>query len=173
MSGRFSGRRGRLEMGDAKQGALTESKAVARRVIVTGDVTRDWNLARTRKLADSGIGWNADDRTEMYGGLGGAALMAGLMTEVAATLAAEGVAVEVSGPGAPAGPIVPGDPRFHHSYAIWSKFPKKKGDRAKPIWRVEEFLGLDRARTPEAAASDAGARPAPAKGAHSAAKEPS
>jgi RyR domain len=160
-------------MSDAKQGALTGSKAMARRVVVAGDVTMDWHLARTRKLVDSGAAWNADDRTEMYGRPGGAALMAGLMTEVAATLAAEAVAVEVAGPGAPAGPIVPGDPRFHHSYAIWAKFPKKKGDRDKPIWRVEEFLGLDRARTPEAAASDAGARPAPAKGAHSAAKEPS
>ena len=114
-------------MSDAKQGALTGSKAAItaatsaapRRVIVAGDVTMDWNLARTRKLADSGIAWNAGDRTEMYGGLGGAALMAGLMTEVAATLAADGIAVEVAGPGAAAGPIVPGDPRFHHSYAIW------------------------------------------------------
>ena len=53
-------------MGDTKQSAVTESKAAARRVIVTGDVTVDWNLARTRKLADSGIAWNAADRMEMY-----------------------------------------------------------------------------------------------------------
>jgi hypothetical protein len=158
-------------MGDAKQGAPTGSEAAAHRLIVTGDVTMDWNLARTRKLADSGIAWNAADRTEMYGQPGGAGLMVGLMTEVARTLAADGVAVEVSGPGAPAGTIVPGDPRFHHSYAIWARFPRKKGDRDKPIWRVEEFLGLDRARTPEAAAmgegnasTPKGARPAPAKG---------
>jgi hypothetical protein len=148
-------------MGDAKRGAVgesasetraaakTETRAVAvnRRVIVTGDVTVDWNLARTRKLADSGIAWNAADRTEMYGKPGGAALMAGLMTEVAATLEAERVAVEVSSPESPAEPIEPADRRFHHSYAIWARFPKKKGDRDKPIWRVEEFLGLDRAPT--------------------------
>jgi hypothetical protein len=154
-------------MGDAKQGAATGSTAATsaapRRVIVAGDVTIDWHLARTRKLVDSGAAWNADDRTEMYGRPGGAALMTGLMTEVAATLAPDGIAVEVAGPGAPAGPIVPGDPRFHHSFAIWSKFPKKKGDRDKPIWRVEEFLGLDRARTPEAATAGEGARPASAK----------
>jgi hypothetical protein len=141
-------------MGGAKQGALTGSETAARRVIVSGDVTADWNLARTRKLADSGIAWNAADRTEMYGQPGGATLMAGLMTEVAKTIAAEGVAVEVSGPNVPTGPIVPGDPRFHHSYAIWARFPRKRGDRDKPIWRVEEFLGLDRARTPEAAVSE-------------------
>ena len=63
-------------MGDEKQGADTgsttastskaesASKPAPRRVIVTGDVTIDWNLARTRKLADSGMGWNADDRIE-------------------------------------------------------------------------------------------------------------
>ena len=151
-------------MGDTKQGALTESRAAARRVIVRGDVTMDWNLARTRKLADSGIGWNAADRTETYAQPGGAALMAGLMTEVAGTLAAEGVAVEVSGPGTPPGPIAPADPRFHHSYAIWSKFPRRRGDRDRSVWRVEEFLGFDRARTPEATAAGMGAA--------SAAKEP-
>jgi hypothetical protein len=139
-------------VGDAKQGAFTGSKAAARRVVVVGDVTMDWNLARTRKLVDSGIAWNAADRTEMYAQPGGAALMASLMTEVAGTLAAEGVAVEVSGPGALAEPIAPADPRFHHSYAIWSKYPRRRGDRDRSIWRVEEFLGLDRARAPEAAA---------------------
>ena len=141
-------------MGDAKHGEHAGSEAVARCLIVAGDVTIDWNLARTRKLADSGIAWNAADRTEMYGQPGGAALIAGMMTEVAETLAAEGVAVEVFGPGVPAGPIAPADPRFNHSYAIWARFPRKKGDRDKPMWRVEEFLGLDRARTPEAAAGE-------------------
>jgi hypothetical protein len=38
----------------------------ARRVIDAGDVTVDWNLARSRKLVDSGIAWNVADRTEMY-----------------------------------------------------------------------------------------------------------
>ncbi|HEY1169312.1 MAG TPA: RyR domain-containing protein [Candidatus Limnocylindrales bacterium] len=149
-------------MGDAKQGVLTgseaepETKAAAHRVIVSGDVTIDWNLARTRKLADPAIAWNAADRTEMYGQPGGAALIAGLMSEVAATLAAEGVAVEVAGPGSPFVTIVPGDPRFNHSYAIWSKFPRRQGDRDRSIWRVEEFLGLDRATTPEAAGAGTG-----------------
>ncbi len=137
-------------MGAAKLVAVTEPDAIARRVVVAGDVTVDWNLARTRKLVDSGIAWNAADRTEMYAQPGGAALMAGLMSEVAATLAAEGVAVEVSGPSVREAPIGPADPRFHHSYAIWSQYPRRRGDRDRSIWRVEEFLGFDRARMPEA-----------------------
>jgi hypothetical protein len=157
-------------MGDAKQAADTGPTTAAstkpaarpapRHVIVTGDVTMDWNLARTRKLADSGIGWNASDRLEMYGEPGGAALIADLMTESVEKLRNEGIALEVSGPSVRTAAIAPADPRFHHSYAIWARFAKKRGDRDKPIWRVEEFLGLDRARTPEAVA---GERPVSAK----------
>jgi len=136
-------------MGDAKQGAGTESTAPSRRVIVAGDVTLDWNLARTRKLVDSGIAWNATDRTEMYLQPGGAALMSGLMDKVARSLSKEGTRTTVAGPrGLPKTAV---DPRLHHSYAIWSRFPRKKGDRDASIWRVEEFLGLDEARKPESA----------------------
>jgi hypothetical protein len=131
-------------MADAKRDV---SETVARRVIVAGDVTLDWNLARTRKLVDSGIAWNASDRTEMYAQPGGAALMTRLVTEVAGTLSMQGIAAEVGGPSHL--PEDAGDARFHHSYAIWSRFPRKKGDRDSSIWRVEEFLGLDRARQPE------------------------
>ena len=149
-------------MPDGRAGSGAGSRAAVRRVIVTGDVTMDWNLARTRKQADSGFAWNADDRIEMSGQPGSAALMAGLMVEVAATLAADGVAVEVSGPRATAGPIVPGDPHVHHSFAIWSRFPRRRGDRERSIWRVEEFLGLDRARLPEATAPGEAGQPADA-----------
>jgi hypothetical protein len=144
-------------MGDTKQTAVTESgarrepAAATRRVVVAGDVTFDWNLARTRKLADAGVAWNAADRTEAYLQPGGAALQAGLVAEVAATLAADGISVEVSGPSVPAGQISPADPRFNHSYALWSRYPRRKGDPDSSIWRVQDFLGLDRARNPEAA----------------------
>ena len=157
-------------MGDVKQGADTGSKAAGepaaatefatpatRRVVVAGDVTMDWNLARTRKAIDSGLAWSAADRTEMYGEPGGAALTARLVAEVAETLATEGIAVEVSSPGAPPEPIAPADTRFHHSYAVWSKFPRKKGDRDSSIWRVEEFLGLDRGRADEVVEAAGGA----------------
>ena len=136
-------------MVDANQGAVAGARAASRTVIVAGDVTVDWNLARTRKLVDSGIAWNAADRTEMYGQAGGAALMARLMNEVAGTLAGRGVDVEVLGPEAAAAPMAPADERFHHSYAIWARYPRKKGDRESSIWRVQDFLGLDRARKPD------------------------
>jgi hypothetical protein len=131
-------------------------------VVVSGDVTMDWNLARTRKLVDGGAVWNAEDRTETYGGPGGAAVLARLVEEVGATLADEGLAVEVTGPAVPQESMSPGDPRFHHSYAVWSQYPRRKGDRDRSIWRVEEFLGLDRARPPQGEAD--GEEPAASPG---------
>src|SRR5450631_2599310 len=122
-----------------------------RRVVVAGDVTIDWNLARSRKLVDGGPAWNAEDRVEAYSGPGGAAMLAGLVDEVGTAVAEAGLAVEVSGPSAVTASSASGDPGFHHSYAIWSQFPPRRGDRDQSVWRVEEFLGLDRAR-PEATA---------------------
>ena len=150
-------------LGGAEKGPGTGSEAAARRVVVAGDVTVDWHLARVRKLADSGAAWNAADRTEVYVRPGGAALMASLMSEVAATLADDGIDVKVRSPSdpaepiAPAKPIAPADPRFHHSFAVWSQYPRRRGDRDRRVWRVEEFLGLDRARTTEAVTPAQGA----------------
>jgi hypothetical protein len=132
-------------------------------VVVSGDATIDWNLARTRLLVDGGAVWNAEDHTETYGGPGGAAVLARLVEEVGAALADEGLAVEVTGPPAPHGLISPGDPSFHHSYAVWSQYPRRKGDRDRSIWRVEEFLGLDRARPPQRAADGNGPIGSPAE----------
>ncbi|CAN5357989.1 hypothetical protein BH09ACT6_BH09ACT6_00950 [soil metagenome] len=115
-----------------------------RRVVVAGDLTIDWNLARTRTLLNGGTAWNAEDRTETYGGAGGAAVLARLIEEVGVTLADRGPAVEVTGPSVATESISPGDPRFHHAYAVWSQYPRRAGDRGHSIWRVEEFLGLDR-----------------------------
>jgi hypothetical protein len=146
-------------MGAAERSADKVQKRVAkvaRRVVVAGDVTIDWNLARTRRLLDGATSWNAEDRTETYGGLGGAAVLAGLVEEVGKTMPDEGFAVEVDGPRAFVGSLSPGDSRFNHSYALWSQQPRRKGDRDRTIWRVQEFLGLDRAHpAPTAKVADA------------------
>jgi hypothetical protein len=128
----------------------SNSTSDTRRVVVAGDVTMDWNLAR-RRLDSGGVVWNADDRTEVYGQLGGAALLADLIAEVAETLRGGGLEVEVDRMRAPESEILPGDRRLDHSYALWSRFPRRRGERAGAVWRVEEFLGLDRARDLEAA----------------------
>jgi hypothetical protein len=130
----------------AREGLHGHPVDAARRVVIAGDVTIDWNLARTRKLVDGGTAWNAEDRAEVYSGPGGAAVLARLVEEVGAAVAETGSAVEVSGPPVVTGSTAQGDPRSHHSYAIWSQFPRRRGDHDRSVWRVEEFLGLDRSR---------------------------
>jgi len=117
------------------------------KVVVTGDVTMDWNLARVRRLKEALPAWNADDRTRASWQRGGAAMLADLIEAVADTLRRDGQADwAVLKMGSPTEPVHPLDDRFHHSYAMWSQFSHGKGSGArgeKSAWRVDEFLGLD------------------------------
>ena len=119
-------------------------------IVVTGDVTMDWNLARTRRSDSGSAAWNADDCTRAYWQRGGAALLADLIQAVVSRLKQEGKAdYSLREMGAPRDQALSGDPQFHHSYAMWSLFDydvKTARDKNKPpqAWRVQEFLGLDR-----------------------------
>jgi len=89
-------------------------------IVVTGDVTMDWNLARERD------GVNA--------------LQTDLIAAVAEALKKDGAAdFKLLQTAAPHEPVQHGDSRFHHVYALWTPFGKDK-DIA---WRVKQFLGLD------------------------------
>jgi hypothetical protein len=115
-------------------------------VIITGDVTMDWNLARARRSKSDASFWSADDTTSTTWQRGGAALLADLVAAVATDLQKNGSpAFSIRQTGAPRKSIKvhSDDERYNHSYAMWS--PVKYGE--KPAWRVEEFLGLDRARS--------------------------
>ena len=135
-------------------------------VTVAGDVTIDWNVARSRAAGSSGSVWNTDDRTRAYRQPGGAALLAQVMRTVAGNLPAGDVRAgrwEVRSMPPPEPTLCPGDARYHHSYATWSAdLAARTPERG--VWRVEEFLGLDsgaKAGTLEAAASTRVVRDAP------------
>lgn len=122
-------------------------------VVVTGDVTMDWNLARTRRSESGESVWFAGDHTRACWQRGGAALLADLIEVIAKQLSQSGHAsFEVHQIAAPKKPVDPGDDQYHHSYAIWSLHTygeKLASDKEKRAWRVEEFLGLDRAPADE------------------------
>src|SRR5262249_2863624 len=137
----------RMPQGSKRSGTMGDTHNLQHAVIVAGDMTIDWNLARTRR-SEGGAAWNSDDCTRAYRQRGGAAMLADLIDGVAGKLRQDGQAnCEVRQRGAPREPVQPGDERYHPSYALWSLF--KYGitpplDKEKPAWRVEEFLGLDR-----------------------------
>lgn len=143
-----------------------------RAIIVTGDITIDWNIARDPKRGGSGpLSWDANDTSQCWRQDGGAAMLAdvieGVVNEIGACSGGAFDVVRLKLPGndeaadvAERGgrdcrSLCPGDPRFHHSYALWE--PVKRGKKAPTdapdvAWRVGEFLGLD--TMPEKAARD-------------------
>jgi hypothetical protein len=122
-------------------------------VIVTGDVAMDWNLARARRCKRDLSFWSAADTTCTYWQRGGSALLADLVGPIAVELHRNGSAqCSLRQTAAPREPGIAhtDNPEYHHSYAMWSLFKygeKAPLDQEKTAWRVEEFLGLDRARS--------------------------
>jgi hypothetical protein len=114
-------------------------------IVVTGDVTIDWNIARMRRTEGAAQAWTAEEVTAAFCQRGGAAMLADLVGAVAENLKqAKKANFEVRQVNLPQSTISPTDSRFHHSYAMWASF---RLDERKPesgnVWRVQEFLGLN------------------------------
>jgi len=127
-----------------------------RLIVVTGDVTIDWNVARVQRRDIPAHGWNAEDLTRACCQRGGAAMLADLIRAVAGNLSeSKRAKFEVREANVPQEPVRPGDERFHHSYATWAPFELDEYNSTKrKVWRVQEFLGLDRATTDKALSND-------------------
>ncbi len=124
-----------------------------RLVVVAGDVTMDWNLARIGLAKKSASVWSLNDSVDICWQRGGASLLADLLEAVSENLLVENsIATSIRQPAVPrlANEAIPGDPKFHQSFAIWSekKYAEKPPRDRDKAWRVDEFLGLRRAGSP-------------------------
>jgi hypothetical protein len=129
----------------------------AKIVVVTGDVTIDWNIARIQRRDIHTQGWNAEDLTRACCQRGGAAMLADIIKAVASNIGKSGRArFEVRETNIPREPVRPGDDQFHHSYATWAPFKldELNASQKRKVWRVQEFLGLDRVDTDTASSND-------------------
>lgn len=125
----------------AKRSSHDSSQAV----VVTGDVTMDWNIARIHRGDHLRSSWNADDVSRACWQRGGAALLADLIQASADQLPSNaGAGWRVLQTSAPVKPVLPSDDRYHHSYSLWSAFDYETKPGAQKVWRVAEFMGLDR-----------------------------
>ena len=100
-------------------------------VVVTGDVTMDWNIA-CAQLAMNTASWSKEQgHTRTYWQRGGAALLADLIEAIASRLAQQhGAAFDIRQMAAPKGAVIPDYRRFHHAYKRWNHFPaQRKGGR--------------------------------------------
>ena len=110
-------------------------------IIVIGDVTMDWNLARANQHLSNEFSWNPDVRTSLSWQRGGAALLADLVSRISADFQEGDIRQHIIfQPNAPTSSLDPTNPDYNHSYSIWAQF--KEGNLK--VWRVTEFLGLDR-----------------------------
>ncbi len=114
-------------------------------VVVSGDVTVDWNLAR-RAPRESGGGWHRDLGARSSCQRGGAALLADLTRAALGGPGSGGSDPRVLDPDTAAERMSPDEERSSHSYAIWTPSEVRRGGRGR-VWRVEQSIGLDRART--------------------------
>ena len=105
-------------------------------VVVTGDITIDWNLARSRGPEAKGPAWLQDVCSHVSWQRGGAALMANLIGAVAesASYAVRQPELPTKDQISPAKPMHPEDPAYHHSYASWMLYhiPRTKRTRSCP-----------------------------------------
>jgi hypothetical protein len=105
---------------------------------VAGDLTRDWNIAHVPSGGGPSATWTSEEQTRICSQPGGAALLGQIVGGVAASVAADGAdSIRVVAPEISAEPPSPLDRGCHHSFALWTQFEKG-------IWRVQQFLGLDR-----------------------------
>ncbi|MGD0736470.1 MAG: RyR domain-containing protein [Terracidiphilus sp.] len=135
----------------------------AKTVVVTGDFTLDWNLARGFGPEALNRIWEAAVCSRLQWQRGGTGLLADLICEVNEQVKGETAykVRQAKTPKRTGGPedakIGPEDKRFHHSYAAWQRFDfAEKGSKAaegretEKAWRVAEFEGVNRCGAQEA-----------------------
>jgi hypothetical protein len=132
------------------------SKHNARTIIVAGDVTVDWNIARARahlgRLTTYEYIWGSDIATRACCQPGGAALLAELLNALCENDASKHD-YEVVGPTISQEALRhPSHSQYTRSYAIWSAFPQRLGEK-RMVWRASEFWGTDNVSSDNAPAA--------------------
>lgn len=128
---------------------MMSQEKVIKKIVVTGDVTMDWNLARD--VGERGEQWRIDRCSRIWWQRGGAALQADLIQAIATSMSEKDqAAYKVYQPATPHEQVQHGDPHYHHSYALWSPF--KSGNQT--VWRVTQYLGIDHCLWDEATEVD-------------------
>lgn len=113
-------------------------------IIIAGDVTIDWNIARLGRNDRAAQAWTAKENTAIFYQHGGAAMLADLINAVARDMKQTcRMNFSIRQVNLPRGRLSPTDGRLHHSYAMWAPF---RTDERQPasgnVWRVQEFLGM-------------------------------
>lgn len=107
-------------------------------IVVTGDVTLDWNLVDSSPDVPPTPFWSRESHTRINVQPGGAYLLASLIRHVL-----DADVRSVPGSKSPPGlrtPTRAADESFHHSTAVWVPYGSRKGEAT--AWRVRYFQGF-------------------------------
>jgi hypothetical protein len=120
---------------------MPKPKAPTRNVVVSGDITVDWNLARS---GEHGIHayWSSGRQTKASWQPGGAALLGSLVERLVEDCFAG--QVKVWRPRIDPNNLGRPGEGYCASFSLWSEHLRttKKDEKAK-VWRVEQYLGAD------------------------------
>jgi hypothetical protein len=117
--------------------------ASQKKIVVAGDLTTDWNIARFRTVDKNHTPWNLNNSAKMFTSRGGAALLADIIQAILDRKCEEnGREYVIHQSGAPEEMLDPSDKRITQAY--WQLAPFEHGK--KKIWRVVNFLGSERSQ---------------------------
>lgn len=115
------------------------------RILVTGDIAIDCHVIRHHTSSSDDLKWNDQNRAEYCERWGGAALLARL-AEASITPKDKITVIQAQLPAA----VRADEKAFLRSYATWEPQAREAGQDKKlkeaPVWRVKEFLGVQRAK---------------------------
>jgi len=105
---------------------------VERSLIIAGDVTVDWFIARAEM--DKDLTWNSNIQSKLWRSSGGAALLSEVTSSmIEAMMDKTGLDYTLHQSFLFPEDTTVKDPRFHHSCSLWVSFKRK---RAAPAWRM-------------------------------------
>ena len=120
------------------------NKKLSKVVVVTGDVTMDWNIATSLPTKGVNLNWSQDVNSSLFWQRGGAAQLADMIESISKKLPAD-LQYVVRQRDMPRQGVFPFDKRYHHSLTMWTPFKySEEAPKEKSAWRVEHFLGIDR-----------------------------
>lgn len=116
------------------------------RIVVAGDVTLDWSVARDQRTTGRSLTWNAEDRVRASWDWGGAALLADLVRHSLHGVSGE-AGFSVHGPDVEHLAVSQSTTDLPHSYTMWNPDDTRKA--GQEVWRIREFLGMHEAHCEE------------------------
>ncbi len=118
-------------------------------IMVVGDVTADWNIIT--EAFQTGNGKDNEDFNVICGQPGGALLLSEFIDQII-----DSVNKSVTNDSnkwcikkinSCEKGLNPDDDRFNKTFTSWAKFTENKGDKKKTVWRVKEFLGIQKSQS--------------------------